>query len=81
MCVLDPFLSLHFAVRIVTYKTALYTFYLPAACAMYLCGLDGEKQHEIARDVSIQLGRYFQIQDDYLDCYGAPEVRNPRVRI
>lgn len=60
--------------RIVTYKTAIYTFYLPAACAMLLCGINGEGELKIAKEISIELGRYFQIQDDVLDCYGAPEV-------
>ncbi|EFJ41223.1 hypothetical protein VOLCADRAFT_98778 [Volvox carteri f. nagariensis] len=40
--------------RIVTYKTAYYSFYLPVACGMVLAGI--------------------QIQDDYLDCCGDPEV-------
>jgi len=60
--------------RIVTYKTALYTFYLPAASAMYLCGIDGEEEHALAKDICIQLGQYFQIQDDFLDCFGDPKV-------
>ncbi len=30
--------------RIVTYKTAFYTFYLPAACAMRLCGVKDERR-------------------------------------
>jgi farnesyl diphosphate synthase len=60
--------------RIVTYKTAFYTFYLPAACAMHVCGLTDEAAFRLAREICIRLGQFFQIQDDYLDCYGSPEV-------
>lgn len=27
-----------------------------------------------ARTIVIELGHYFQVQDDYLDCYGNPEI-------
>ena len=60
--------------RIVTYKTAFYTFYLPAAAAMHLCGVTDAAAFATAREICIRLGQFFQIQDDYLDCYGAPEV-------
>lgn len=65
-------LDLH--TRIVTYKTAIYSFYLPIACALYLTGHTSEKQLALARELSIELGVKFQIQDDYLDCYQTPEV-------
>ncbi|VEU21397.1 DEKNAAC102607 [Brettanomyces naardenensis] len=58
---------------IITYKTAFYSFYLPVALAMYMCGIDDEKDLKQARDVLIPLGQYFQIQDDFLDCFGKPE--------
>lgn len=60
--------------RIVTYKTAFYTFYLPAAAAMHVCGVTDAAAFALARDICIRLGQFFQIQDDYLDCYGDPEV-------
>lgn len=60
--------------RIVTYKTAFYTFYLPAATAMHLCGMEDERAFDLARDICVRLGQFFQIQDDYLDCYGDPAV-------
>ena len=60
--------------RIVTYKTAFYTFYLPAAAAMHLCGIKDEAALALARDICVQLGQFFQIQDDYLDAYADPEV-------
>jgi farnesyl diphosphate synthase len=60
--------------RIVTYKTAFYTFYLPAASAMHLSGLTDPAAFALARDICVRLGQFFQIQDDYLDCYGDPAV-------
>lgn len=59
---------------IVTYKTAFYSFYLPVALAMYMAGISGEKDLKQAKDVLLPLGEYFQVQDDYLDCYGDPKV-------
>lgn len=60
--------------RIVTFKTAIYTFYLPIAAGMILAGYDSPSQLQLARDISIELGKKFQIEDDYLDCYGLPEM-------
>ncbi|GAM21444.1 hypothetical protein SAMD00019534_046190, partial [Acytostelium subglobosum LB1] len=60
--------------RIVKYKTAYYSFYLPVALAMILAGITNKKSFESALDILLPMGEYFQIQDDYLDCYGAPEV-------
>ncbi|KZT53665.1 terpenoid synthase [Calocera cornea HHB12733] len=58
---------------IVIYKTAYYSFYLPVALAMHMAGIKDEAAFKHAQDILIPLGEYFQVQDDYLDCYGAPE--------
>ncbi|XP_024976981.1 farnesyl pyrophosphate synthase 2 [Cynara cardunculus var. scolymus] len=59
--------------RIVQYKTAYYSFYLPVACALLMFGEDLDN-HVAVKDVLVEMGTYFQVQDDYLDCFGAPEV-------
>ncbi|KAF8425482.1 ERG20 farnesyl diphosphate synthase [Tirmania nivea] len=58
---------------IVIYKTAYYSFYLPVALALHMADLAFPENLKAAHDVLIPLGEYFQIQDDYLDCYGDPE--------
>ncbi|BFZ16171.1 hypothetical protein BsWGS_19210 [Bradybaena similaris] len=59
---------------IVKWKTAFYSFYLPVAIAMYMAGISDEDSHTKAKTILLQMGHFFQVQDDYLDCYGAPEV-------
>jgi len=60
--------------QIVKFKTAFYTFYLPTASAMQLCGVMEPKHYETAKKICMMIGEFFQIQDDFLDCYGEPEV-------
>ncbi|KAL6651893.1 hypothetical protein ACP70R_010818 [Stipagrostis hirtigluma subsp. patula] len=59
--------------RIVKYKTSYYSFYLPVACALLLNGAKLSDYVEL-KNLLIEMGVYFQIQDDYLDCFGDPEV-------
>lgn len=70
---LDNF-SLEKYMFIVTYKTAYYSFYLPVALALHYLQLASEENLKQAHDILIPLGQYFQIQDDYLDNFGDPEV-------
>lgn len=59
---------------IVKYKTAFYSFYLPVALGMIKAGIKQKPLYDKARKILCIMGEYFQIQDDYLDCYGLPEV-------
>lgn len=59
--------------RIVQYKTAYYSFYLPVACALLMAGEDLEKHLDV-QNILVEMGTYFQVQDDYLDCFGHPDV-------
>lgn len=59
---------------IVLFKTAYYSFYLPVALSLYLLDLATPSNLAQAKKILIPLGEYFQIQDDYLDNFGRPEV-------
>ncbi|XP_050942121.1 farnesyl pyrophosphate synthase-like isoform X2 [Cucumis melo] len=59
--------------RIVQYKTAYYSFYLPVACALLMAGENLENHNDV-KNILIDMGTYFQVQDDYLDCFGLPDV-------
>ena len=52
--------------RIHTYKTAFYSFYLPIAAGFIICGEGTSDQFAVIRELSIEIGCKFQIQDDYL---------------
>ncbi|VAH78552.1 hypothetical protein VPH35_052588 [Triticum aestivum] len=58
--------------RIVQYKTAYYSFYLPVACALLLSGENLDNFGDV-KNILVEMGTYFQVQDDYLDCFGDPE--------
>lgn len=59
---------------IVEYKTAYYSFYLPVALAMLMAGLNTSEALQQARDILVPLGKFFQVQDDVLDCFGDAET-------
>ncbi|XP_075215680.1 farnesyl pyrophosphate synthase-like [Lycorma delicatula] len=59
---------------IVKYKTAYYSFQLPVALAMYMAGIDDEERHRQAKTILLEMGHFFQVQDDFIDCFGDPEV-------
>ncbi|KAJ6516421.1 farnesyl-diphosphate synthase [Mycena sanguinolenta] len=67
---------------IVIYKTAYYSFYLPVALAMHMCGvpasytLEGKtvEPYKVALSILLPLGEYFQIQDDFLDFSAHPAI-------
>lgn len=59
---------------IVTYKAAFYSFVLPVRAGMLLAGVEDPGLHAQAQQAAVLLGRVFQVQDDYIDCFGDPEV-------
>eukprot|EP00457_Paulinella_chromatophora_P008462 gb/GEZN01008495.1/.p1 GENE.gb/GEZN01008495.1/~~gb/GEZN01008495.1/.p1 ORF type:complete len:392 (-),score=80.86 gb/GEZN01008495.1/:181-1356(-) len=56
--------------KIVIYKTAFYSFYLPVACGLHLMGFHSEAQLAMAKNICVELGEKFQIEDDWLDAFG-----------
>ncbi|XP_054157431.1 uncharacterized protein LOC128955781 [Oppia nitens] len=59
---------------IVKYKTAYYTFVLPVRLAMYITGHNNPSDHQIVENILLMIGHVFQVQDDYLDCFGDPSI-------
>ncbi|CAH8847309.1 unnamed protein product [Trichobilharzia szidati] len=59
----------------ITYwKTGFYTFYLPVACGMILAEVESQDVFSEVQHILLQMGKYFQAQDDYLDCFGDSEI-------
>ena len=46
--------------RIVTFKTAYYSFYLPVACGMLIAGINQPAAFQTAKDILLIMGQYFQ---------------------
>ncbi|RJE22100.1 farnesyl pyrophosphate synthetase [Aspergillus sclerotialis] len=55
-------------------KTSFYSFYLPVALAMHYCRVTCEEVLEKVKFVLLDIGVYFQIQDDFLDVFGDPGI-------
>uniref|UniRef100_A0A1I8P502 Farnesyl pyrophosphate synthase n=1 Tax=Stomoxys calcitrans TaxID=35570 RepID=A0A1I8P502_STOCA len=55
-------------------KTAYYTFYLPFALAMHLAGIKDQEAFRQSKTILLEMGHFFQVQDDFLDCFGNPEI-------
>nr|AEK32004.1 mitochondrial isoprenyl diphosphate synthase [Rhopalosiphum padi] len=59
---------------IVKYKTAYYSFFLPVCLAMRMTNINDQDIFRQAKAILLEMGQFFQVQDDFLDCYGDPEV-------
>jgi farnesyl diphosphate synthase len=66
--------SVHRWTQIVKYKTAFYSFYCPVALGMIVAGVTDRSAYDTARDILVEMGVYFQAQDDFLDCFADPSV-------
>ncbi|KMQ95445.1 farnesyl pyrophosphate synthetase [Lasius niger] len=59
---------------IVKYKCSYYTFILPITVAMHFAGIKDLEMLRQTKTILFEMGHFFQVQDDYLGCYGKPEV-------
>ncbi|CAG9564055.1 unnamed protein product [Danaus chrysippus] len=59
---------------ITKYKTSYYTFQMPVGLALLMAGVDDPETHRQAKTILLEMGEFFQIQDDFLDCFGEPSV-------
>lgn len=59
---------------ITKYKTSYYTFQMPVSLALLMTGVDDPETHRQAKTILLKMGEFFQIQDDFLDCFGDPTV-------
>ena len=59
---------------IVLNKTAYYSFHLPVVVGLILAGLGDAAAAPGVEQILLRMGEYFQIQDDYLDCYADAAV-------
>lgn len=59
---------------IVKYKMSYYSFQMPVCLALLMSGVDDLETHRQAKTILLEMGEFFQIQDDFLDCFGDPVV-------
>lgn len=59
---------------IVANKTAYYSFYLPVALAMHMTGYKDPEVFRQTKTILLEIGNFFQVQDDFIDCFGDPAI-------
>ncbi|SBT71383.1 geranylgeranyl pyrophosphate synthase [Plasmodium malariae] len=60
--------------NIVIHKTAYYSFFLPIVCGMQLAGISLDNLiYKKVENISVLMGEYFQIHDDFMDYFGDEE--------
>lgn len=58
---------------IVVNKTA-NSFYLPVALAMHMAGCKDPEMFRQTKTILFEIGSLFQVQDDFIDCFGDPAL-------
>ena len=56
------------------YKTGFYTINCPVRLAMYVVGMNNKQSHSDVEKLLLKIGHFFQIQDDFIDCFVDPSV-------
>jgi farnesyl diphosphate synthase len=54
------------------FKSSFYSFVLPMSAGMYVSGITKPELHRQAKIILLDMGEFYQTQDDFLDCYGDP---------
>lgn len=61
-------------------KTAYYTIYLPIVAGLIYMGDEFVNEIEIWTPIMLEVGHFFQMQDDYLDIFGDPSLLGKAIR-
>lgn len=64
--------TLHTYNRIVKYKTAYYTYHAPMILGLSVTNQLQSVCPDLVEKLAVTMGEYFQVQDDFLDCFGDP---------
>ncbi|KAJ9595695.1 hypothetical protein L9F63_013108, partial [Diploptera punctata] len=59
---------------ITKYKTAYHTFQMPIALALHMAGVRDLETHRQAKSILMEMGQFYQVLADFLNCFGDPEV-------
>lgn len=51
----------------------MYLLFWQVACALLMAG-ENLDNHVDVKNILVEMGTYFQVQDDYLDCFGDPQT-------
>ncbi|XP_031630990.1 farnesyl pyrophosphate synthase-like [Contarinia nasturtii] len=61
-------------ISISNYKTGHFAFYTPIALPMLLAGYKNAKMFEDIKTICYELGHFYQVQNDFLDCFSDTDV-------
>ncbi|XP_026321129.1 farnesyl pyrophosphate synthase-like [Hyposmocoma kahamanoa] len=59
---------------IVKHKTAYYTYQFPVRLGMLLANITDEDVLRKTNEICLDIGKFFQMQDDYIDCYSDESI-------
>ena len=71
--VLPVQLAMYF-VSIYRIECFFFAYDIKVTNCLFKAGVKDEELHRQAETILLEMGRFFQIQDDYIDCFGDPKV-------